>query len=354
MTVLKVLTNTDYQTTSLSNVTGVEFLNLTGDAFAIFSSDQAATALASDLLVTGSAGGNEIIVEGGSADLSGWRLENWSRTDRCTFYGSAGADTMIGSQGFDLIYASSGDTADGMGGNDTIMASEGNNVSGGAGFDQIYDLIGHNTINGGRDNDVLHISAFSRFAPGMEVDMRQGGALLDFGNGSTYRSIEALSGELTRNADTFIGGIGKDDCQGSGGNDQLYGRAGFDTLEGDNGDDFIEGGTGRDVLRGGSGADTFYFADFIQDADRILDFDGSKGDRIQLSGTGFDLTGPLSVTDLQTSLDTVVQTPGTHLIFETDTAILWFDPDSDGIERPIAIVHLQSGAMLGISDFVIA
>lgn len=358
MTVLQVLTDTDFQTTPLIDITGVKFLAGGSDegdyTFAIFSSEQVSNALSPDLLVTGSIGNNEIIVEGGSVDLSGWRLENWSRADRCTFYGSSAADTMIGSQGYDWMNVGSGDTADGMGGNDVIMSFGSTTVNGGAGSDIIYDFLGHNTINGGRDNDELRISTPSKFAPGMEIDMRQGGALLDIGNGGTYRSIEAFFGTLTRNSDTLTGGIGKDTCDGNGGDDQLYGRAGFDDLDGANGNDFIEGGTGIDVLKGGGGADTFYFADEFQDADKIRDFDGSEGDRIQLSGAGFGITGPLSATDFQTSLDNVAQTPGTRLIFETDTATLWFDVDGDGFELPIAIARLQRSAVLGVSDFVIA
>jgi hypothetical protein len=114
--------------------------------------------------------------------------------------------------------------------------------------------------------------------------------------------------------DVLRGSEGNDDLQGAGGNDILFGLggndrlaggAGNDTLYGGNGNDQILGQGGRDLLvgdagadelRGGGGADRFVFlgntraealsTSTASAADRLLDFNPARGDRIQLSLTG--------------------------------------------------------------------
>lgn len=78
----------------------------------------------------------------------------------------------------------------------------------------------------------------------------------------------------------LLGGVGTDRLIGGKGNDTMLGRGGND--------DFL-GGAGADVLTGGPGRDHFIYTD-LQDSpageterDRITDFDGKAGDRIDLS-----------------------------------------------------------------------
>lgn len=80
--------------------------------------------------------------------------------------------------------------------------------------------------------------------------------------------------------DMLLGGVGTDRLIGGKGNDSILGRGGND--------DFL-GGAGADVLTGGPGRDHFIYTD-LQDSpageterDRITDFDGKAGDRIDLS-----------------------------------------------------------------------
>lgn len=93
----------------------------------------------------------------------------------------------------------------------------------------------------------------------------------------------------TSGADKIYGGAGLDTLTGNAGADKLYGEAGADKLLGGSGDDLLQGGTGHDVLTGGAGADDFVFRTVAEagkgsDADDIIDFSRSQGDKIDLSG----------------------------------------------------------------------
>jgi serralysin len=65
-------------------------------------------------------------------------------------------------------------------------------------------------------------------------------------------------------------------------------------IYGNSGDNILDGGQGRDNLTGNSGADIFRFSNSPSygagGADRILDFSGSSGDRLQISRSAFGIT----------------------------------------------------------------
>jgi Ca2+-binding RTX toxin-like protein len=84
----------------------------------------------------------------------------------------------------------------------------------------------------------------------------------------------------------LLGEDGEDIIDGGSGDDVLYGQDGNDTLI---------GGAGTDLLHGQRGADLFVFgavSDSAFDAgaglDRIIDFNGADGDRIDLSAIDAD------------------------------------------------------------------
>jgi Ca2+-binding RTX toxin-like protein len=73
--------------------------------------------------------------------------------------------------------------------------------------------------------------------------------------------------------------------------DELSGGSGDDSLAGGTGDDLLIGGRGSDLLSGGEGADTFRYGRLGQltvGHDRIVDFDGAAGDRIDLKRVDAD------------------------------------------------------------------
>jgi Ca2+-binding RTX toxin-like protein len=116
-----------------------------------------------------------------------------------------------------------------------------------------------------------------------------GGDRLDGGRGG-----DTISGGASR--DVLLGVSGDDVLSGDAGIDVLRGGAGNDILNGGAGADSLNGAAGADELRGGTGADTFLFrsvADSTADAlsqDTIIDFDGMRGDSIDVSPVDADAT----------------------------------------------------------------
>ncbi|MDB9527001.1 DUF4347 domain-containing protein [Oscillatoria sp. CS-180] len=149
--------------------------------------------------------------------------------------GSDAAETLVGENTADVIYALDGD--------DT--------VAGGLGDDVLFGEAGDDVLRGDRNSRSPQVGE-----PG--------------GN------------------DTIYGGDGNDRIGGKSGDDSLYGDAGDDVIWGDDGDDLLWGGDGDDTLTGdddsgGSGSDTFVLA--IGDGtDTITDFEVDT-DFIGLFGT---------------------------------------------------------------------
>jgi Ca2+-binding RTX toxin-like protein len=142
-----------------------------------------------------------------------------------TLTGTARADTIIGTEGDDVIVSlGGGDTINARGGNDLICSGGGSDtVSGGDGRDTIVTGSGRDTVNGGSGDD--------RITLGAKDDIADGGQ----GN------------------DRIDGGGGSDRIRGSAGNDRLSGGGGSDTLVGGPGNDRMAGGNGTDTCTGGTG-----------------------------------------------------------------------------------------------------
>ncbi|MCB0633648.1 MAG: type I secretion C-terminal target domain-containing protein, partial [Lewinella sp.] len=109
-------------------------------------------------------------------------------------------------------------------------------------------------------------------------------------NGGSTKDIILLgAGNDTSNGndgdDELFGGEGNDTLRGYGDNDILVGGDGTDLLYGGDGNDFLYAGAGNlDRLEGGNGADTFVLAgdDALNGLNRIIDFDGTESDALQL------------------------------------------------------------------------
>ena len=105
-------------------------------------------------------------------------------------------------------------------------------------------------------------------------------------------SIEAqtgVSGIRATNFDTLSIAYGTviENASGGSARDLIWGNEVANVLRGNGGDDVLNGFQGADTLYGGSGRDTFAFS-YIESGDRIADF--SRGDKIDLRGTGVDMT----------------------------------------------------------------
>lgn len=205
-------------------------------------------------------------------------------------YGDEGSDTIYGGNSHDRIYGNAGsdylfgddgnDNIFGGGENDTIYGGRGHDlIDGGNGDDNLYGEDGDDILHGGLGSDYLYGGyGNDQLYGGGDRDSIYGGAGADLIDGGS--SNDVIYGG--RDNDTIYGSAGSDTLYGEDGDDMLYGGVNNDQIFGGSGNDFIWGGAGNDTLTGGSGADIFYYTD-PGSIMRILDFNASDGDKIDLS-----------------------------------------------------------------------
>ncbi|ADE86915.1 calcium-binding protein [Rhodobacter capsulatus] len=267
--------------------------------------------------IYGGSGNDEILGDTGNDLLFG-------NADNDTILGGSGRDTITGGTGADVLdgganagdllsYAQSsagvrvvlsyGATTRGTGGD-----AEGDRITGffdivgSANDDKLFDSVvtdlaqggNANFFDGGLGNDLLSMGGGNDTAlGGRGDDTLQGGNGNDLLDGGIGRDvIQAGNGN-----DTVTGGLGTDRINGNSGNDRIDGGDGNDTLAGDAGDDVLISGRGSDLLTGGFGADRFVFATVSDSGagagfDKITDFKGAEGDRIDLSGIDANRNAP--------------------------------------------------------------
>ena len=248
----------------------------------------------------------------GVSSLTGNDLNN-------TIYAGAGNNVLNGSKGIDTVsyqYASAAVTASldlagaqptGGSGSDTLRNIE--NLTGSRYNDILTGSSRNNTINGGPgddsmaggpENDTYVINSASDIVSeltGQGQDLIKSTisySLIDTdGAGVSGGNVENLT--LTGNA--VINGTGnnlKNILTGNNAANILTGNAGADKLVGGGGADQLTGGPGADILIGGTHADRFIFLNVsdsgprITNRDTINDFNGNKGDRIDLSAIDAD------------------------------------------------------------------
>ena len=170
-----------------------------------------------------------------------------------THLGTAGADTINGTNGDDVVLALGGsDFIDTGPGDDLVCAGDGNDrVFTRAGVDRVFGEGGADRIFGGAARDFLFgQQGFDRLFGGAGGDRAVGGAQLDrlFGG----PGFDRLLGQAGH--DRLFGNAGKDFLNGAAGRDRLFGGAASDKLLGLGGrPDRCFGGPGSD--RGGKGCE---------------------------------------------------------------------------------------------------
>ena len=248
--------------------------------------------------------------------------------------GSAGADSLTGDDGNNIIEGGAGaDTIRGEGGTDTasyassatgvevtVNATSGN-IGGDAAGDKLFNIenligsafqdiltgdsnankieggAGHDVIDGGGGADILDGGAgqdtisFADRNSGITITVADGKFNTDGTNtnGEWYRFETSVQGSYTyfRNFEIFYLTDYRDTVTGSSGDDRIFARDGDDTITGGAGQDILDGGRGSDRLTGGAGAGrfvlpTFAVSDKIASAemDIVTDFNAAEGDRI--------------------------------------------------------------------------
>jgi Ca2+-binding RTX toxin-like protein len=181
-----------------------------------------------------------------------------------------------------------------------IGLDQADQLDGGALADLLVGLDGNDRIIGGSGADIL--------VGGNGNDQLEGGAgddYLEGGPGSdtaTYGAANnrlnlALSGPQAsgEGSDTLMG---IENINAGAGDDGITGNQGPNSLNGGAGRDVLTGGGGQDRLTGADGADTFLYS-LLTDSrpgstnrDILTDFNGSQGDRIDLSALDASSTLP--------------------------------------------------------------
>lgn len=184
-----------------------------------------------------------------------------------TINGLAGADSIDGGGGDDVIFGDASfsnvtgqwnDTLDGGTGSDTMHGFDGNDtyivdVAGDDIDSEINDGIGGvDTVRSTKANTSLLDDFTDGFA--LENLVLVGNSALN-GIGNDNNNVLTGNGR----ANSLFAGAGNDTVLGGGGNDIVDGATGNDIVRGQGGNDVVAGGSGVDIRIGGQGNDTFQF-----------------------------------------------------------------------------------------------
>ena len=228
--------------------------------------------------------------DGASWDRAKINSEAWYR-------GTAGVDTMSGSNFNDTLY--------GAGGNDIFNTSTGSDTfvyASGDGNDYINEGTGSTS-----DIDALRFTnlnasdiTLTRIGTDLMVDINATGARIEvdehFWSATANWGVERFefadgtTWDLARiNSEAWYRGTSSGETiTGSAFDDNIDGLAGNDTLNGSTGADHLVGGAGNDSLTGGTGDDTFIFKpNFGLDAVQDFKDTANENDIIEFSTSVF-------------------------------------------------------------------
>lgn len=285
-----------------------------------------------------------IIASGGTLDI-GRLMAATSPVLNNFFYGTLGADTLLGGAGNDYLEGSAGaDSLDGGAGADIYAITSLGDYSG----DRISDT--------GTGVSIDELRVASTVAGTLTVSSTTLGIeQITIGTGTATAAITTATTAINVNASVLTSGIsmlgnsGANGLTGGSGNDTINGGSGNDTLIGGVGNDSLIGGLGNDVLTGGAGADFFVFntaPNASSNRDTISDFVAGL-DKIQLSKaiyTRLGPTGPLSANEFYAAAGAVRGIDALdRIVYNTTTGALYYDADGSGTAAAIQI------ALIGVS-----
>lgn len=250
-------------------------------------------------------------------------------------------------------------TFNGLGGDYTITGGNGN--------DTIAAGTGTHTLAGGAGNDTFTSVADSTTTI---TDLATGDVLNNTGgtviaeNVAGFKATSATLNEGTVTLNTALTASAIDLALATGSKGFIViGGAGNDTITGSKNDDILTGGAGDDTLTGGDGQDTFVISGVTlatNGQDIITDF-APAADKIQFSLADVNavvatklLAGGLNADNFISGAGAVAATADQHFIYDTDTGVLSFDADGDGLEAAVALVTLTGNPTITATDIVLA
>jgi serralysin len=257
-------------------------------------------------------------------------------------------------QGAVIENATGGTGADLINGNSSANALRGN-----AGNDTLHGLDGNDLLYGGLGNDVLtgdagtDTASYDTASAGVTVSLAITAAQNTVAAGvDTLSGIENLIGSSYN--DKLTGSSGANRIDGGAGADVLKGLAGADTLLGGSGNDSLYGGAGNDTLTGGTGADKFVFDAALSkttNVDKITDF-SVVDDTVVLDMSYFTklAAGTLSASAFYAG--TAAHDTTDHVIYDSATGKLYYDPDGIGAAAQVLFAQLAPGLALTNADFL--
>ncbi|MEQ1827463.1 MAG: Ig-like domain-containing protein [Pirellula sp.] len=159
----------------------------------------------------------------------------------------------------------------------------------------------------------------------------------------------------TAAADIIYGQLGDDEIDGGGGDDTIFGGGGRDTLIGGAGNDILSGGADSDDLTGGTGADIFKYYLVSEStaaaSDKIKDFKGSEGDKIDLSLIDANyLVGENNAFVISSSFTMVA---GQLVISSISSGVYWVKGDVNGDGIADLQIEVRSSVALTVNDFIL-
>jgi Ca2+-binding RTX toxin-like protein len=174
----------------------------------------------------------------------------------------------------------------------------------------------------------------------------------------TYRSSVTVTSLADTTANLELTGSGPINGTGNRLANTITGNTADNVLNGAAGSDTLIGGAGNDTLTGGVGADIFRFdtaPDSANNRDRITDFNGALGDRIQLDKsvfTALPTTGILAVSAFRSGSS--FTSPSERILYNSATGDLVYDSNGSAAGGIMAIfATLAKGLTINNSHFTV-
>ena len=243
---IEILSTDDENGTAAINFAGNELDNhlignaganvlfgLTGDDIleGLLGNDQYIVDSASDRIVDGIGGGNDIVFA-----TTSYQLESGQEIEILTPYDTGATDTLnlTGNEFAQIVFGNAGD----------------NRLNGGGGADRLRGMNGNDTYIVDSTDDVV-------------IELAVGG--LDQVLSSVTYALTVEVENLILTGTAAINGTGNDSAN------IIRGNEAANVLLGGTNNDLIEGGAGADTLDGGTGADTFFYREAGHSAGSVVD-----------------------------------------------------------------------------------